>query len=235
MPMTKEEWTACGASAHQISAEKTGALLGSVCAPCAEYEALFVAPQAAAYTPRKKTLFERLRAWWEDFEDSRRVPVTEADKETIASWYAKAREMRTPGQLARFVETMRSRYRHDYGTICHAVAASAVAAAWCVDRGPTGGITGFQAGAIFWEFARAWRGIEGDARLLEFDNMLFPQYEERFDKTLALDTWQRLQAKAAKELKANGDRAHPEVVAHWESIIAGKVPFGYRVEVKAAP
>ena len=36
----------------------------------------------------------------------------------------------------------------DYGTVCHAIALSAVA------RTAQGGITGFQAGAVMWEFIK---------------------------------------------------------------------------------
>lgn len=49
---------------------------------------------------------------------------------------------------------------HDYGTICVAIGAIAAAAARAADRSPNGGITGFQAGAVFWEFTRAW-GVFG--------------------------------------------------------------------------
>lgn len=188
------------------------------------------AAEAIRWTPPKKTLLRRLGDWWEEFKDNRRIPIQEEDGAHKA-WYKEAREVRTPKELARFTERMRSAYRHDYGTICHAVAASAVAAAWCVDRGPTGGITGFQAGAIFWEFARAWKHVEGPARLLEYDNMIYPQYAEQFDKIISANTWEHLQKKAAEHLAAE-THAHPDIAAHWRGIVEGKVPFGYRVAVK---
>lgn len=55
-----------------------------------------------------------------------------------------------------FPKKLTEDYGHDYGTIGHAVAASAIGAATAVDHSPTGGITGFQAGAIMWEFIQHW-------------------------------------------------------------------------------
>jgi hypothetical protein len=196
------------------------------------------APSVAAYIPPNKTLKERLRGWWLDLKDRRRTPITEKnDRATIDSWYVEARNIKTPRELDRFVRKLRDRYQHDYGTICHAVTAAAVAAAWCINAEPRqGGITGFQSGAIFWEFARQWRGISGDARLLAFDDMLYPQCAEKFDKVIALDTFERLREKAKNLLADNnvGHGLHPEVRAHMQSIADGTVPFGYRVNVKEA-
>ena len=44
----------------------------------------------------------------------------------------------------------------DYGTVCHAIALSAVATAWAANKTAQGGITGFQAGAVMWEFIKNW-------------------------------------------------------------------------------
>ena len=62
-------------------------------------------------------------------------------------WMKRARDM-TMADLPEFLRELTEDYDHDYGTICHAIAAAAVAAAWSVERTPQGGITGFQAGAI---------------------------------------------------------------------------------------
>lgn len=47
-------------------------------------------------------------------------------------------------------------YPHDYGTICIAIGAAAVGAAWALERTPQGRISGFQAGAVAQEFAAGW-------------------------------------------------------------------------------
>ena len=119
---------------------------------------------------------------------------------------------------------------HDYGTICIAVGACAVAAAKAADRHPNGGITGFQASAVFWEFVRGWGTFgDGPKRMVSYRDMLYPQYEEKFDKRISAETWVWLQDEARKKVPAP-ESAHPAVLAHWQSIADGVIPFGYSVE-----
>lgn len=137
------------------------------------------------------------------------------------------------------IDTLESEIRsimgadHDYGTVCVAMGHIAAAAARAADRMPNGGITGFQAGAVFWEFVRAW-GVfnEGPKRMMLYSDMLYPQYDHKFAQTIDADTWQWLQEQAREKLE-NPIAAHPNVEAHWRSIVAGNVPFGYTVEVKS--
>lgn len=146
-------------------------------------------------------------------------------------WYKEARETRTLGDLLLFLQKLCFAYQHDYGTICHALAAGAVAACWAVNReSPSGGITGFQASAVMWEFIQRWGGREGPLRLIEYRDMLYPQYEERFEQTISEETWAYLQTEAVK-LLADGAAA-PEVARHCKSIVGGKVPFGYKIAVE---
>jgi len=92
----------------------------------------------------------------------RRILITE-ESGTHEEWYKEARNIRNIKQLKKFIKKMKS-YNHDYGTICHAMTAAALAAMWVVDRDPIcGGITGFQAGCIMWEFMRRWNGVEAPA------------------------------------------------------------------------
>ena len=119
---------------------------------------------------------------------------------------------------------------HDYGTICVALGACAVAAAKAADRSPNGGITGFQAGAVFWEFVKGW-GVfgKGPKRMVTYADMLYPQYADKFQKTISAETWAWLRENADKKLAEGPDGMHPAVYAHMESIVAGTVPFGYTV------
>ena len=142
-------------------------------------------------------------------------------------WYEEARQM-TVEKLPEFIRKLTQDYDHDYGTICHAIAAAAVGAAWAVEHSPVGGITGFQASCITWELIRHWGGIEGPARLVQYENMLFPQYGHNFT-AISAETWKWLQEQAAKKI-AESDHAHPAVIAHWKRIAAGEVPFGLAVE-----
>ena len=99
-----------------------------------------------------------------------------------------------------------------------------------INRSPVGGITGFQAGFIGWAAIMEFMGIKKDSpvRIVKYENMLYPQYRENFDKTISQETWKYLQEEARKNLEENSS-ANPRVIEHWQSIVDGKVPFGYEV------
>lgn len=122
----------------------------------------------------------------------------------------------------------------DYGTICMAVAFAGAAAAWAVERSPQGGVTGFQAGFIGWELLRQWGsptlGKTG-TRIVNFDDLLYPQYAYKFH-TLSKETWEKVQAEAARLVAEPHDYAHPDVVAHWRSVADGGIPFGLKLEAE---
>ena len=156
--------------------------------------------------------------------------ITEKDN-LQDEWYDRARKIETPEELTAFMLELlgeNGKYAHDYGTVVHAVAASSIAAAWVANRMPQGGMTGFQAGCVFWEFAKHWHGVKGAARLMQYEDMLYPQYGDRFDNMIDASTWTDLQSKAKKMLDESPTSA-PQVREHWQSIINGVVPFGYTV------
>jgi hypothetical protein len=162
--------------------------------------------------------------------------ITEDDKAVLDQWRKEAKEQ-TLETLPAWLKHLSEDYDHDYGTICHAIALGAYAAAGVVDRGPHGGITGFQASAIMWEFMRYWNNIEGPCRLMQYSNMLYPQYEDKYNKTIDKSTWEWLQKEArAKLYRVAEDRLGGQlepttlVLEHWQTIIDGKVPFGYTIE-----
>ena len=155
--------------------------------------------------------------------------ITEKDKDIIEGW-VKQTDKVTLDNLPAFLRELTQDYEHDYGTICHAVAIGAVAAAKAVNRSPAGGITGFQAGAVFWEFYKRWMHEEGPARLIKYQDMLYPQYDNQFEKTISPDTWAWLQEQAKKNLGDKQATAHDKVLMHWKSIVDGKVPFGFKVK-----
>ena len=64
-------------------------------------------------------------------------------------------------------------------------------------------------------------------RLVNYDDMLYPQYDHKFAKVLDHGMWAYLQKAAAEKLAQH--HGAPEVQAHWQSIVDGVVPFGYRV------
>ena len=146
-------------------------------------------------------------------------------------WFEDASKQ-TPDTLMEFINHVMNDYLHDYGTMCHAIAACAVAAAWAANNceGSRGGITGFQAGFVMWDFIRHWiyRYNKCGLRMIDFDNMLYPQNEYKFDKTITKNIWEVLQKQATEKLK-DCDHCHDDVVQHWRSIVCGHVPFNYRV------
>jgi len=143
------------------------------------------------------------------------------------AWYAEARKQTIetlPAFLAKLGDV-----EHDYNTIGVAVTAGALAGACAIDHSPHGGITGFQAGWIAWEFWGQWLHDDKPKRMMHFDQMLYPQYENHFEKTISPSVWAYLQEQAKGFLGKHED-AIGEVIDHWRSIAAGKVPFGYVVK-----
>ena len=128
----------------------------------------------------------------------------------IKEEWLKGAHSATIDTLPAFLRDLTENYSHDYGTICHVIAIAAIAAAWAVDHSPQGGITGFQAGCIMWEFIRNWNYSSNKTglRLIDYDNFLYPQYEDRYQKTISKDTWEAIQKEAkANLLRANGEYA----------------------------
>jgi len=155
--------------------------------------------------------------------------ITEAEHgDACDEWFNRARDI-TLETLPVFCSKLQT-YQHDYGTIVRAVAAASVAAAWAMNKGPSGGITGFQASAVMWEFITHWmpQYFGAPLRLVNYDDMLYPQYEHKFQKTLRKDMFHDIQEKARK-LLADESHAHEDVRAHWQSIVEGEVPFGYKL------
>lgn len=208
-------------SADEISAEiiKSAELAGFEVVPPDELEAMMREVTQAA-TARD----DRFRA------EGRIFLAEENDRAIIDTWYTLAEKAETVTDLETLHQLLTKTYRHDYGTICHAVAASALAAAHVMDRdNEQGGITGFQASAVMWEFVGHWLGNRGPMVMRRWEDALYPQNEPRFAHVMSPDVWAWLQAEATQLLAGAKSTAHPNVVAHWQSIVDGTVPFGMTV------
>ena len=159
-----------------------------------------------------------------------RKPITE-DMNLQDEWYKRAYNMK-PDDFPEFFRELTEDYEHDYGTVCHAMAAIGLAAMWAFNKseGARGGITGFQAGCVMWKVIRHMNYEDNKCglRLLNMDDLLYPQYEHKFC-SISSDTWETVKKEAQKRLSERGT-AHPDVVSHWESIVNGKVPFELRIE-----
>lgn len=119
-----------------------------------------------------------------------------------------------------------------YDMSVHAVAACALAAAWAANERAK--LSGFQASCVMWDFIRQWffRDNRCGLRILDFDNMLYPQYEDRFDKTITQDTFDAIRKRANElwHIHHGSNTVSYNVLRHWDSISAGIVPFGYRIK-----
>ena len=147
----------------------------------------------------------------------------------------KRSNIKTFHDLVTFLIDVKDHYDLGYEETPRAVAQAAVAVAQYFAS--EFGITGFQAAFIMWDFIRDWefRNNKTGLRLVNYDDMLYPQNQADFGKrTISNSTWKALQ-KAAKENLENttvdkvGYDPNPAVAAHWKSIVDGKVPFGYEV------
>ncbi len=126
-----------------------------------------------------------------------------------------------------FIKHIVNDYEHDYGTIVHAMAAGMLATFSAIDKSDQGGITGFQASCLMWEMVRKFGGLNKNApaRLVDMENLLFPQFEDRFT-TISKSTAEWIKEEAKKKLAENSEHAHPDVIKHWEKIATGWIPFG---------
>lgn len=167
----------------------------------------------------------------------------ETSQELISMWRVKAKELKTTEELKTFMDSLINDYGHDYGTICHAITAAAIGAAMVIDNSPQGGITGFQAGCIMWSFIELWIHEPGPKKLVKYSDMLYPQYEHKFEKTIDKRTWEWLQKEAQRNVDKERAEAvdnqqeypiSPNVLAHWKSVARGEMPFGYTLEVEEA-
>lgn len=143
--------------------------------------------------------------------------------------YKKAKEVKTEKELLKLIEEIKT-FNHDYGTIVYGCMAAMTAAFQVINEGPQGGITGFQAGCLGHELIQKFMMTQPPYRIMDYNNMLYPQYSDKFEKVISSDTWNDLKEKAQKSLNENALSTHPSVIAHWQSIVNGNVPFGYSVK-----
>lgn len=142
----------------------------------------------------------------------------------------KRKNIKTFEGLTAFLKDVEENYDFDYGVAPRAMAQASVAVAWYL--ADKMGITGFQAGFVMWDFIREWIKTNNKCgmKLVDYDDMLFPQYEYKFEKTIGSETWADIQKEAKNNLEKDNEYAHPNVIAHWQSIVDGTVPFGYAVK-----
>lgn len=137
------------------------------------------------------------------------------------------KDIKSFDKLISFLQNVKENCNTGYGEAPRAISQAALATAWYLAS--DFGITGFQAGFVMWDFIKDWqyRNNKCGLKMVNYDDMLYPQYEYNFtDRSLYTDIFEAMQ-KEAKELLTNSKGAHPNVIAHWQSIVDGNVPFGY--------
>lgn len=142
----------------------------------------------------------------------------------------KRSEIKNFDDLIEFLKHVKDTGNCGYGEAPRAIAQAALAVAW--QLASEFGITGAQAGFVMFDFLRDWQyrhNVSG-LKIVDYDKMLFPQYEHDFDKTMMPYTWEALQNEAKSMLEGERENVSPKVVEHWMSIAAGNVPFGYSVK-----
>lgn len=164
---------------------------------------------------------------------SKRISEEDADFKSVREeWAKRAKACHTTDDLKAFVDELLSN-TYDYGSVVHACFAAAMAGFNVIERSPQGGITGFQAGCLMWMFVRQFSSHGPDAilHLRNWTMALYPQYEDEFAHEVDSKTMARLveMAKAKLNETRNLTTVHPSVLAHWEAIASGVVPFGLTV------
>lgn len=136
------------------------------------------------------------------------------------------KDIKSFDDLVDFLQKVKDNCNTGYGTATRAIAQAALATAWYLAS--DFGITGFQASCVMWDFIKDWRYSNNECgmKIVDYDDMLYPQYDYKFKKTISEDTFEALQ-KTAKKLLEEKSYAHPDVINHWKYIANGGVPFGY--------
>lgn len=154
------------------------------------------------------------------------------EKEYRDCIYEKASKVKTKEDLDDLLEEVINSKDLDYGKIVYAICGCMIATCNYIDESEVGGITGFQAGFIGWEMIKKFTitlDNQFGMKILNYGNLLYPQYRERFEKTIDKDIWEKLRMEAYERMK-NCPEAHPDVFNHWKSIFQGEVPFGFVVK-----
>lgn len=115
--------------------------------------------------------------------------------------YKKAEEINSEEALLDLIKEIKE-FNHDYGTIIYGCMAAMIAAFKVINNGPRGGITGFQAGFLGWECVHKFMMINGPCRIIDYNNMLFPQYADEFEK----NNYNRNMAISARKSQTKIDR-----------------------------
>lgn len=142
----------------------------------------------------------------------------------------KRRKINSFEDLCNFIKYIKDNCNTGYGVAPRSIAQAMLGVGWYLSS--IFGITGFQASCVMWDVIvdSQYPHNKTGLKIVDFDDMLYPQYERKFDKIISHETWEALQKEAKKSLEENTVCVHPDVRAHWQSIVDGNVPFDFTVE-----
>jgi hypothetical protein len=127
---------------------------------------------------------------------------------------------KTDADLVEIIKALSDR-EHDYGTCVYAMSIAAEAAFNLMAHKLQ--VTGFQASCADMDFIGRVRHWKNGFRLINYDDLLYPQYRHSFDElsweSLVRENKDHLQ-KEARKMLAESPNAHPEVLAHWQRLAA---------------
>jgi len=111
-----------------------------------------------------------------------------------------------------------------YGGVVAAMGQAALAVSHYFSR--EFGITGFQAGAVMWEFVQGWNYTDNKCglRILNYDDLMYPQYDYKFYPFTITPECHEVLKKEAKAKLEKEDKAHPDVKRRWEDLADGFLP-----------
>lgn len=137
-----------------------------------------------------------------------------ADEEQLREM--KSRRPQTVEDLMSVFASLTTR-PHDYGTSAYAMSIFAEAAFNLMAHQM--GASGFQASCADLDFIRRTRLIDSPFAIITADDMLYPQYNVTEKVAKMLDDWRPWAKEQATTLLQDKTVAHPNVIAHWKSLV----------------
>lgn len=128
----------------------------------------------------------------------------------VKEWLDTAKTM-TPDKFPDFFNHLLEDYILDYGNVCHAMAAVAIAAmkAFIHSGNIKGDITGYQSSLILWDIIRnlSYQSNVFGLKIQNMDLLLSPQYESHFN-TIPENVWLSIQKEAQERIAKNEKKYH---------------------------
>lgn len=149
------------------------------------------------------------------------------DRSIWEGWFEEAKKCDVDdGSLQKFIDHLANDYNHSYGTYAHSAAAAAYATANALAK--KFGLTGFQWGYTGMEIVGRMLCPHNKSgiRLLDYDDLLYPQYEDRFlEHKISEESAEELKKEAQKLIDEHrAGMVAPVVLKWWEKIAKGEFP-----------